>query len=365
MKLKFIIICIFISTFASAQIIEEKGSVETGDGIVLNGTIGYYFDHPTDILIRENNGLKHTYNARDVKIINLDNGKRFNSLPFLQNDTINQLIVQCLIESEKISLFMRNENGNPVFYVSKNNVLYRLENNESIYRLNKTESAMDRDGNHYKVMDHQYLGVLNFLMSDQPELYKKREKLELKESDLTEIITLYNKGNISYYWKSDNKFNREPYWSVFTQYSHYCTYNSEITASHSYCIAMGAQYYFSKSSRTALKYSFDYSDCHFEGYDETSFNLAFRFSYDFVSSEYYKLYFMLHVADLSHISHTDLENSENNDTHFTVSPRFSPGFGLEIKFAKRLSGYTEINSLFQMEYLPRNYSFGIKYRLVK
>jgi hypothetical protein len=345
-----------------AQIQSENGKVVFRTGQVLIGKINYFLDQPSDIIIYDSNGVKSVFTPNQVRQIILDNGKKFLSKTLIGHQDSSALIFQILIESPKISLFVRDENDNKQFYVLKDNVIYDLVNNEQIIKTN--------DGT-YKSYDKKYIGTLKSLMSDQTEIVKRLDKIRLYEDELVEVITAYDRGNITYFWQLNNKLTREPYWAVFGQFIGYGSYEAgQKCLFPSYGFITGFQYYFSRTSRHSLKFTIGYSDYNLTdynsligqnySYNEKDISIGCRYQYDIVRANKYSVYIMMHITDVSY--YIDTNPKENG---FTVWPRLSPGFGFEAKLFKHVALYAELNNILYLSYIPKSFSVGLKYDLCK
>jgi hypothetical protein len=364
MRRAILFVCLMFCGFSGifAQIQDENGKVVLRTGEIRIGKINYYLEQPLDIIITDSNGVKSDFDPSHIRQIILNNGEKYVSKTIIGKQDSSVLIFQVLIESSKISLFVRDEKDEKQFYVLKDNALYDLVNNEQIIKTN--------DGT-YKSYDKKYIGVMKTLMSDQPDIVKRLDKVRLYEDELVEVITAYDKGELTYFWQSNNKVTREPYWAVFGQYSNYGSYEwGQQCIYPSYGFVAGFQYYFSKKSRHSLRFTVDYSN-----YNETSFNsminqyisgitktysLGCRYEYDFVRANKYSIYLMMHIADITYFSETDPK-----DKGFTFCPRLSPGVGFEVKPFKHVALFAELNNCFEFRYLPASFSAGLKYDLCK
>lgn len=351
MKLKLLLILLLLSTAVSAQIQKEKGKLTLTNGDVLNGAITHYYETPTDIIFYNGQGAKEVFSSDQVNEIRLDNGAKFVAREYKTQEGKNTIILQVLLESPKISLYKREDNTAQYYYVSKENVLYRLENNEvEEYKGAKT----------YKRKDNKYIGTLSSLMSDNFQLTQKLDRVGLNESDLTRIITEYNQGEVSYYWKSDTKKPAEPNLVVFAQHSQLGSIYGNPTVGSSSGQMVGIQYYFSKHGRHSLKLSWDHSKYALEDENAKLSGLGLRYELAFKRAEYFNVYMMIHVIEMVHLSITDERGAKVEDG-WNLMPRVSPGFGFEAKPLPRTAVYVEVNNLMQLDRLPKSFSLGLKY----
>ncbi|MFD2999705.1 hypothetical protein ACFS7Z_04995 [Pontibacter toksunensis] len=350
MKLKLLLFLIFCSTVAYAQIQGEKGSLILKNGNILNGKVTYYYDNPNNIILNAHQDAKEMFSPEQVTEIKLENGEKFVAKPYTMEDSI--IILQVLLESPKISLFRREDNSELHYYVLKDATLHKLENNDIVvYQETKT----------YRKKDRKYVGTLSSLMPDRMDLVEKLDKVQLNEHDLTEVILEYNKGDLSYYWKSDNKVRRKPNWIAFTQYSQYGSVLGTPTAGYSSGMMIGLQYYFSKHSRYSFKVSLDYSSYILDDEEFSVKGLGVRYQHDIKKAEKYSFYLLLHVADIAHLTVVNERQVITTAGQLVLLPRFSPGVGFEARPFPRMAVYSEINHLLNLKYFPRSFSLGLKY----
>jgi len=352
---------LFYTSFIFAQIENERGEIILKNGDTLKCNISYFNNFPSDIITHDSNGVKNIISPIQVKEIKLNSGKKF--IPrtyFNKNDSI-LLMFQVVIESSKISLYTRNENDILKYYVAKDSLLYRLDNNE-IY--------VDKKEGTFKKYDYQFIGILKIFMSDRPDIMAKLDKIELSENDIIDVINTYNKGEISYFWKPNNKVTIESNWVFFGQFSNYQNVFYKETDGFSFGIIAGLQYYFSKNGRHSLRFTAEYSNYNFANYTEyfyylyiinqKLYSIGCRYELDYVKTDNYNLYFLFHIADFSYVSETN-NHIGTKDNFFTFIPRVSPGIGIEVKPFRRTAIYGEINHLFNTKGLPLNLSIGFKY----
>jgi len=340
-----------LAMVANAQIQDQEGEIKLNAGESVTGNITFLPDDPNKITVIQNKD-RSVYAIDDIDIILLNDGRKFISGQYPDAVAGNFLLLQSIIESPKISLFLSMESDEPTFYVRKEGVLHKLENNVK---------HIDNDGKKYKSYDHQYIGILTALMNDNPDLTRKLETIDLNEKDLVSIITQYNKGDISYFMETKNKYTRSPNWLVFAQYSRYATYWVD-EAIDSYGVVAGLQYYFSKEKRSSLKFSIEYAQLHYESENDKLYNLSLRYQFDLFRKEKYNIYLMMQMFDISH--YTILyPDSQEEKTAISFVPRFSPGTGFEYKPVPKFAIYGEVNHLLQVENVPGNFSLGIKYDL--
>ncbi|MBJ6118514.1 hypothetical protein JAO76_09950 [Pontibacter sp. BT310] len=332
------------TTTAFGQIQSAQGKLILTNGQELNGTITHFYDLPSEIILLAPDNTKRNLLPAEVAEIQLSDSRRF----LLRDLNSERLVFQLLIGSEKLILLKR-ETPSPEFYIAKEEQLHKLENNEETLLVN---------GKRYKKEDNSYIGILNVLMHDRLDLNEKIHK----EQDLTALVLAYTSGNVTYYYQPDAKLERKPYWVAYAQYSNY--YRDEITTGHSFGYQAGAQYYFSSAGRNSLRFGLDYGNYTFERADIKTYMLTIAYQYDFVKTSKMNAYLMATFFGFGYSEYHDLERNEDQDV-YGAAIRIAPGLGFEYRSTEKLSLYAEVNELFVIEGLPKNYSLGIKYAFRK
>ncbi|MBB6612015.1 hypothetical protein H7F15_13275 [Pontibacter sp. Tf4] len=351
MKNNLLLLALFtlFTTAAFGQIQSAQGKLLLTNGQEVSGTITHFYDQPSEIILLEPDNTKRTLLPAEVAEIQLTDSRRF----VLHDLNAQRLVFQLLISSEKLSLLKR-ETPSPVFYIAKEKELHLLENNEETLLVN---------GKRYKKEDHRYVGILTAMMQDRIDLTQRIQRTKLKEQDLTALLLAYTNGNVSYYYQSDEKLERKPYWAAYAQYSN--LYQKDITTARSYAYQAGAQYYFTAASRNSLRFGLEYANyTHWNRFNTKTFELNLAYQYDFVKTSKMNAYVM---ATFFGIGHAELYDRETNETYsdFGAGIAVVPGMGFEYRSNQNLSFYGEINKLFDIDSLPKNYSLGIKYAFLK
>lgn len=373
--LLFILLITFSTSILYAQIQNEKGKIVYKSGAIVNCQISYFFDQPSKIFIIDSSSNKSIIDPIQIKEMVLENGEKYVLKMYKNKLDSLSLIFQTLIESPKISLYMRDERDKNQLYVSKDNIFYKLENNEKI--------ITNKEGT-FRGYDYLYIGILKALMSDNHDIIEKLDNVKLTVKDIVEITTQYNNGDITYFWSTDTKIKKSPDWVLFGQYSNYHSYYTEQTTGFSFGVVTGFQYYFSSHSRHSFKFAIDYSNYKFEydtlvsviwsgtgfkylwntcKYNPKTYSLSCRYEYDFIKKNKYDFYLIFHFVDISYFSNLDKHFGPKKN--FGIYPRLNPGFGLEIKPLNRFAIYAEINHLGKIRNILFNYSIGLKYNLSK
>lgn len=355
---------LFNSFVVFAQINSESGKITFRNGDTAFRTISYFFDSPEEIIIEDSLGKTIIVSPIQIQEIMLDKGRKFVSKNFGRERDSTTILMQSIIESPAISLFTREESAAPVFFVSKNNFLYRLENNEIIVK-NESGSFINHDS--------KFIGTLKALMADRQDITDNLDKIRLNEVEMVDVVSKYDRGNVTYFWQTKTKIKKEPFLVLLGQYSNYGSYwYGEKTVAHSFGIKAGVQYYFWKGSRHSFRFTGDYSKYNLEStsslpYDRivvyNTASIGSTYEYDFIKTNWYSVFFLLHLADLTY--YTEKDNDDNSvDKGFYFIPRFSPGAGAEFQVFPRLRLYAELNNLLRIDLLPSSFSLGLKLDLI-
>jgi hypothetical protein len=354
-KAGFVILLTIWQMLAFSQIQQSKGDILLVTGETKHGTISSYSDQPEpNIFLFDSLGVKSYYFMTAVKEINLLSGEKYAAKWLQTEKDSTELLFKVLIESPKLCMYVRAEDGSSYYYVSKDDLIYRLENNEMVETTNATKKIRQ---------DYKYIRILGSLMADRMDLVSKLNEVKLDEDDIRTVISEYNKGIATYYWTKKLNQKKDPNWMVFTQYSHFGSYLGEQTKDKSFGLSAGIQYYFSKKSRNSFKFSVDYANYHFDDFEDgTVISLGTRWQYDFVRTEFYNFYFQIHILDISSIYTKTTDKDLVTTKHYSFPIlRFSPAFGMEIKPVNRMILILEVNNLFQINIIGRSYSLGVKY----
>lgn len=352
---------VLISFLLKGQINNEPGEVYLANGGVFSGKISYYIDQPADVLLTDSNNLSQKFKLPEVSKILLENGKKFTTKFYKTKNDSTLLLFLSIIESPNISLFGREEMNALAMYVAKDDKLIRLENNATTIAIDDKDKI---DVKRYKKYDNQYIGVLSSLMSDRFDLVSNMENVKLTEKDITEVILNYNKGEVTYYQKSQSKFFGKPNWMLFAEFSNFCSLYGDLVTDPSFGVAAGFQYYFAKNNRNSIKGTIEYQSYKFEDSDDVYIGVGFRYYYDMYKSRAVNIYGMMNFFDLVyHKSTSTINNTE--DISIEILPHFSPGLGMDVKLFPKFMVYGEINRLFNFKCFPRNFTFGLKYDIGK
>lgn len=350
MKFKLLLFLLLCATAGFAQINNQAGNLTLQDGRELQGTLTYYSDSPNKIIFEQQQGSKEIYTPKQVQQIKLNSGEKFVSHPFMHQDSL--LLFQVLVESQVMSLYVREESGDKIFYVSKGDAMYRLENNEII------ESE---GGTTHKRKDNKYISTLSTLMPDRMDLVEKLYKIKLTESDLAAIVTGYNKGETSYFWNSGKKLTEESNWIFFAQYSQFGSIFGDRTVARSTGQVMGLQYYIFKGGRYSFKFSADYNRFYLNKENLTFKGLGIRYQHDLKKTDRFNLYFQLHLADIGRLDSEGEWPNPPSEKKTVFKPRLNPSLGVEGRVLPRTAIYAELNNIIFIENIPQSFSVGLKY----
>ncbi|MEJ8755779.1 hypothetical protein WG947_02120 [Pontibacter sp. H259] len=370
MKNKLLLFIAFLlSSFSvMAQIETLPGKLVLADGQEIEGKIAYYYDNPLIINVYDAANNKKTFEPRDIKEIYLANGQRFVSKVFTTPYETGSRIFQVVVASDKLSLYKR-EAADLEFYVVKNDEIIRLENNEITFK--------DTNGKKYKKLDYKYIGTLTTVMQDRADLTDKIQETKFTEKGLAAIVTAYSNGAISYYFASEVETETKPYWLAYAHFTNHASLYRDKTTGPSHGYQIGAQYYFSVKSRNSIRFGLDFSNYDMTELHKDQFgtqrvnvlhsvkSLSLKYQYDFVQSEKIKVYLTAHLLEIGYYTR-DYKNDESEDVEkIAMIPRLSPGMGFDVKLHDKISGFFELNHMFQFHALPKNFSVGAKYTFLK
>lgn len=350
MKFKFLLFLIFFPAAVFGQMLNKAGELTLLNGDTLTGDITYFYDKPSQIVFSSENLSKQVYPVSQVREIKLENGERFVSKKYDAQGDNTYVVLKVLIESSKISLYVREENAAEYFYVSKDDALYRLENNDVETR---------QDNNTFRQKDNKYIKTLSMLMPDRIDLFDKLYKIQLTEQELTTVLLNYNQGDVTYFWNNDFKGIKESNWVAFAQYSKFGSFQDDQTTAYSAGQMIGLQYYFDKNGRHSLKISLEHSKYTTEWEKLEVTGLGFRYEFEFKQAEKYGAYFLMHLGEIAQVNR--IKKDLRDYSELTVLTRFSPGVGFEIKPLPRIATYAELNNLLFLKHGPKSFSVGLKY----
>ena len=350
-----IILIIFITLISfngKAQIYDQAGNIYLNNETILTGSITYMYDQSDQIFIVDSTGLKQILHPNQVKQIVLENGKRFAGFLYSRKNPPEFLIMQALVISEKISLYAREEGGALHFYVKKDSLLQRLDYDEEVVRI---------EGYHYNNKKYQYRGVMKSLMADRTDLYKIIDNLKFHERDMVNLVLLYDKGNVSYFFETEGKYDPVKSWKAMVQLNRFGSYYFERTTSFSWGIDVGPQYYFTNNFRNSFKFPICYSTYHLEDEDYTHYGISFKYQYDFYRTTRSIGYISWHLFDVVHFHEVNYGKYPHTDNGVSLRFRLSPGVGYEFRMVSHFFIYAEYFHLFQINGFPPNFAIGLKY----
>jgi hypothetical protein len=350
MKLKLLLLLIFFPAVVFGQILNQNGKLTLTTGDELTGSITHFYDQPNEIIFFSQQGAKQVLPPHQVNEIKLDNGEKFVARRYKPNGDSVYIVLKVLIESSKISLFVREDDATEYFYVAKDDELHRLENNK----------VYEKQGHRrYVRKDNQYVAVLGAYMRDRMDLVQDLPKVNLQAHSLAKVISAYNQGEGTNYLMTGDIDKKEPNWVFFAQYSQFATPKDLPVPMNSFGHMVGLQYYFSKNSRHSLKASVDYLFTRINNESARLYGLGLRYEWAFKRAEKYNVYFQVPIGEIGYAVY-NTKNSEWNKDGFAGYLRLHPGIGLELRPLPKMAVYGEINQLFNFEHLPKSFTFGLK-----
>jgi len=261
------------------------------------------------------------------------------------------MLVECIVEGAKLSLYKTNYNDDLQLFVLKDNQLYWLESGNKEFEI---KSKI------YIKEVFTYKGLLKVLMNDNPDLVSKVDKLTCTEKEVADLVIAYNEGNISY---SKNKKaarkERTPDWKIYSTYSNYSgnllLYDYPNFGNFG---QIGTEYFLSEGSRHFFKLGLEYGKFFEKDNNDftESFNLAINYNVDFYRSPNCNFYMDINLAHIG-------KYWDDTTSEFLVLPDLSPGIGFEYHISKQLDVFGEINNLLIIKNLPHDFLVGISFDL--
>jgi len=345
------------------------GKIILNNNDTVNGFITYYDDFSSTVTYSDSTNNTNSCTIDCINEIILDNGYIFTTIDYDDGED-GSIFVQKIIESKLISLYASEENGSVYYYVSKDNIAYKLENSEITTEGNNNKR--------YRYFDKKYIGIFKMVMSDKPELFDKIDNLKFTKNNMMNIVLEYNKGNVSYIMPTiitRSKSNANTV--IFGQYNNFGNfYHAELTSGLSYGIFGGIQIYFSRNRRHSFKFPLGYSHYALE-YDKMGPNgitytknefadvisIGVTYEYIMFMTKRINIYTQINIGEFSFV--TKKYEDGNDEIFVSPIPRLSPGIGLEYKTKKRLSFFAEINNILIFKAFPINFSAGVRYDVGK
>ncbi len=338
------LILLFSSYFLSAQESVKNVDVHFNDGKVITGDV-FFYDY-TSSRFRLAASTTKTYRISEIQYFE-------NSDILVRRRTFqgeDKLFI-AIVEGEKMSLYKTEMLEKSIFYVSKDDKVYKLEGEEI---------EIEKDGRRYLKEDDRYKGTLRYLMDSDPILLKKIKTLKYREKDLAELIISFNEGRVSYVNYEAIASHKKKALFFYLQYTNEPNYSifSDLNSSPALW-GMGAKLKFDENSRHALRLGFEYgkytNELH-EIENHSRISLAFVYLYDFYRLPHFNTYFNFRMIDISYTMGTE-------KNYVYLFPRLSPGIGFEYYFRKKIIVYAELNHLAVTRNLPYNFSVGLAYKL--
>lgn len=357
------IICLF-PIFSQAQNIKNQGQVFLNSGDTLSGEILYYSDQPGKLKVVKAENIR-SIAITDVSSLRLSDHRKFVSAKVEREDVKVAVLLEAIVEAPKMSLYKYEYLGMR-YYVKKEGAYYLLENNEVVVYQD------DKSGNNkvdYKKYDLKYIGVLNYLMSDDPSMRKQVNKTGFNERELMELILQYNQGNVSYMISTPGDAPKEPNYTLYAFGGVYRTFLNREAYTPSYTYGAGLQWYFRRTGRWSMLSGIHYSNYNlhektYRGdvleYSQQMISVHVKLQYEFIQKEKFSVYGGIHGIDLTLISYEG-EYQPVGPSEFLLLPRLSPYAGVNVRWSPRWWTSVQVNHLLRTSYIGRNLSVGITY----
>jgi len=370
-----LLLSFIFSTFVLASFSQKylPGYILTNDGDTIHGELLNQNDANACIqcILKNSSDQIKTFLPKEINEYRYQDGKYYVSREIEIDSVLTPVFLNFLLKGTiELYVYYTPVTRTEIFYVLKDNILAKLENNISfIYR----------DGVSYRKYDKKYIGALQFLYSDAPEVIKDVEKLSFSSASIIKIseeyhnyvcndesceiykrkrkkiyfgvkpLINYNKTTLSIYQKINNHTYNDI--TTLSDDQYYNTKKSyEYKSNYAYSYGLGFNI-FSPDKRFKVEYSF--------GTQFSSFNnTQIREHFPLQISEYSITPDYLHTLSIKELIH-DFEISYAF-TYNKIQPYISYGV-LSSKVKTVESNNQDINSIFPYAFRGPIYRVGIKY----
>lgn len=122
------------------------------------------------------------YAPGELKGFRFSDGKYFVSREIEDEGENKLLFVEYLVDGVVDLYYYRSSEGDR----------YLIEKDNQLYFLEETVRDIKRDGVRYRQKDKTYIGTLNFIMHDAPEVQKKLNEVQLDHNPLIKLTSAYH-----------------------------------------------------------------------------------------------------------------------------------------------------------------------------
>jgi|GEM_PF-6906034 len=207
------ILLISLSITLSAQMSYKKGYIVKNDQDTLHGFVQHYitnFNENQCSFKTSDEAEPTTYYPGDIKAYSIENFADYQTQKIQNSDGEFFTVFAQLLLGGTISLYQYDE----TFYVKKND--------GELIRLNDDPFTMQKaGGTKMEGTSKKHIGILNYLMQDQPSLHSSIQNTKLNKPSLVKVIEKYNKNfsPVKYSYKRKPKIYRNSTFGVKAGYS--------------------------------------------------------------------------------------------------------------------------------------------------
>ena len=140
--------------------------------------LSYNFEFKTE----QNSISQSTVNAKDCNGFSFIGGEHYLSI---FDSILNKNIFIRELAVGPLSLYSFSDSDPEIFFLWKNT-------SDQQYRLIKNEKIVERNGESYLREDTRYIGILNLLMQDCPEMAKKISTSNYNSNEIIKLVDSYN-----------------------------------------------------------------------------------------------------------------------------------------------------------------------------
>ncbi len=193
MKIIFISATLIILLLGGSQTVvaqqeAEKGTIITGANDSIQGYIisRTNMDLTAEVKFKKNINDTEiiTYDAFQVKSFEFENGRRFDAFKISVSNESRMMFLILVVGGKQMNLYELQTT-----YLKSRYFIKKADN--PILELKRSKKTIEKDGRKYAVTDREYVGILNYLLSDC--ITPINSDIPLRKKQLTEVVVDYNK----------------------------------------------------------------------------------------------------------------------------------------------------------------------------
>ena len=307
---------------------------------IISGNILFLDSKPSEILVNNEYFLK------------------IDSIDYLKNESFllrsviidsTQKLLIAIVEGSDLNLYKENEGIR--FYVVKDDKSSELDGKDILIK---------KKSKTYKVKSRKYIGTLKYLTSDKIEFSKELDYMKFTEAELRRFVKKYNQ-NISYL-KPEKVINKK----YFTENEIIFKYTHMKSSIHYHLKKNGTPSFFEigfrtkvrEGSRSSINTMLKYGKISWEYGGVVSIaQINFNYLQDFYRTLNSEAYVRIILFDISYVM------IKENGNSFHIYPRFNFSIGYRYHIHNKINLFVEVNHLFNIHDVPKNFSAGFAYVL--